>query len=298
MSTPGAGTGRDLKTEILLLAVIGIWAANYPLTKYGIAGLDILVFNAIRFVVAALVIAAIFVFRPDGRPVARSDWLPLLRTGVIASVFYQVAFIVGLSFTTAGNSAILLATAPLWTVVLHARLHKEPISQQVWRGMALSLIGVVLIVVGSGKKIEVGGTALAGDLICLGAAFLWAVNTNMQKPLLTRYSPVQVSLIIVAVGAVGLSAIAVPSAVTMSWREVHWTYYAAAVASGAASIGVANVFWSYGVKRLGPSRTGNFGNLTPVMAFVFSYLTLHEEIGVLQIAGAAITLGGIWYARR
>jgi drug/metabolite transporter (DMT)-like permease len=298
MSASGAGTGRDLKTEILLLAVIAIWAANYPLAKFGIAGLDILVFNAIRFVVAAVVIAAIFAIRPDGRHIARFDWPPLIRAGVIASVLYQVGFIIGLSLTTAGNSAILLATAPLWTVVLHARLHKERISQQVLRGMAISLIGIVLIVVGSGKKIEVGGTALAGDLICLAAAFLWAANTNMQKPLLTRYSPVQVSLIMVAVGAVGLSLIAVPSAVTMSWGNVHWTYYAAAVLSGAASIGIANVFWSYGVKRLGPSRTGNFGNLTPVMAVVFSYLTLHEEIGVLQVAGAAITLGGIWYARR
>ncbi len=298
MSGSGSGVERDVRLELLLLLVIGIWAANYPLAKFGIAGLDIFVFNAIRFVVAAGVIAVILLFRPDGKRVARADWSPLIKAGFIASVLYQVAFIIGLNMTTAGNSAILLATSPLWTAVLHARLHNERISRQVWRGMALSLAGIVLIVVGSGKKIEVGGTALAGDLICLGAAFLWAANTNMQKPLLTRYSPVQVSLIMVAVGAAGLSLIAIPSAVTMSWGEVHWSYYIAAIVSGAASIGISNVFWSYGVKRLGPSRTANFGNLTPVMAFVFSYVALREEVGFLQIIGAGITLAGVWYARR
>ena len=102
----------------------------------------------------------------------------------------------------------------------------------------------------------------------------------------------------IAVGAAGLTIAAVPSARTFDWSAVHWTSYAAAVVSGALSIAIANVFWSVGVKYLGPGRTGNFGNLVPVLAFIVSYVVLDEDILLIQIVGAAVTVGGLWIARR
>ena len=70
------------------------------------------------------------------------------------------------------------------------------------------------------------------------------------------------------------------------------------MASGAFSIGVANAIWTFGVKRLGPGRTSNFQNLVPVLAFIISYFTLNEEIAPIHFVGAAVTIAGVWYARR
>lgn len=167
-----------------------------------------------------------------------------------------------------------------------------------WLGMAISLCGVVLIILGSGKTFELGGQALIGDLICLAAAVMWAFSTNLQKPLLLHNTPLYVAMIMVSVGAVGLSAMAIPAAVQMDWSSVGWTYWAATVASGALSIGISNVFWSRGVQRLGPGRTANFSNLVPVLALFISFITLREELHLLQLVGAAITIGGVWLARR
>ena len=161
-----------------------------------------------------------------------------------------------------------------------------------------SFIGVLMIIIGSGKKLEIGSSALFGDLITVGAAFLWGLNTNLQKPLLARYSPMQLTLAMITVGALGLSLSAAPSAMEFNWGAVDWTYYAAALASGALSIALANVGWSVGVKRLGPSRTANFGNLVPVLAFLISYLVLDENVLLIQVFGAAVTIGGVWLARR
>ena len=289
---------REIIAEVLLLAVVLIWASNFPIAKYAISRLDVFVFNGIRYIVAALVLALIFRLRFTWTPIQKDDWPKLLRAGLVANVFYQVAFIVGLSLTTAGNSAVLLATAPLWTVFLNARIHRERIGPLIWTGMVASLIGVVMIIIGSGKKLEFGGTELFGDVISLAAAFLWGLNTNLQKPLLTRYSTLQISLVMILVGAVVLSAIAVPAALTLDWGSVHWTYYAAAIVSGALSSAIANIFWSFGVKRLGPRKTGNFSNLVPVLALAISYFTLHEELFLIQFIGAAVTIAGVWVARR
>lgn len=289
---------REIVAEVLLLAVVIIWASNFPIAKFAISRLDIFLFNGIRYVVAALMLAIIFRARFPWTPIQKTDWPKLLRAGFVANVLYQVAFIVGLSMTTAGNSAVLLATAPLWTVFLNARIHREKIGPLIWAGMVVSLIGVVMIIIGSGKKLEFGGTELFGDLISLAAAFLWGLNTNLQKPLLARYATLQISLVMILVGAVVLAVIAIPAALALDWGSVHWTYYASAIVSGALSIAIANIFWSFGVKRLGPRKTGNFSNLVPVLALVIAYFTLHEELFLIQFIGAGVTLGGVWLARR
>lgn len=289
---------REIAAEISLLFVMLIWGANYPLAKYALGGMNTFVFNAIRFAVAAIVLLLFFLLRSEWKPVQKGDWGKLIRAGFVGNVIYQMAFIIGLSLTTAGNSAVLLSTSPLWTVFLNARMHKEKIRPLTWAGMAISLLGIILIIAGSGKKIALGGNELIGDIIILCAAILWALNTNLQKPLLVHYSPAQLSLVMIAIGSLGLSVVALPAVVTFDWAALDWTYYVAAIASGAFSIGIANLVWSRGVKRLGPSRTSNFNNLVPVIALMISYFTLHEQLLPIQFVGAGITVIGIWIARR
>jgi len=296
MITPDRPSERH--TDMLLLFVVVIWAANYPAAKYAIEGLDLFVFNGVRYVVAAVVLAAIFFSRSSWQHIERADWPKLIRAGIVANVLYQMMFIVGLRMTTAGNSAILLATSPLWTIFIDSRIHRSLISLSMWLGMALSLCGIFIIVFGSSQKLEIGGMALVGDLLSLAAAFLWGFSTNLQKPLLVRYSPTQVALVMISAGAVGLSLVAVPPALTARWMAIDWKYYLAAILSGALSIGLGNAVWSHGVKKLGPGRTANYSNLVPVLALVISYFGLEESLTYVQCIGAGVTLVGVWVARR
>ena len=118
---------QELRAEAWLLLVVLIWAANYPLAKWAISGMDTLIFNAIRFVTAAAVTASLFFSRSSWQPMDRKGWWGIIRTGVVAHVCYQLIFLFGLSMTTAGNSAVLLSTSPLWTLFINAKLHKEKI---------------------------------------------------------------------------------------------------------------------------------------------------------------------------
>jgi len=290
--------GRDLQAELLVVVCVILWAANYSVSKFAIGRLDPLVFNALRYLVAAACLWGFFSAAGRWTPVSRADRPHLFRAGFIANFVYQITFIIGLTLTSAGNAAILLATAPLWTVVIHARVSRKAIPDAVWFAMALSLAGIAMIVLGSGKRVEFGSSAMVGDGICLVAAVLWAVTTNLQKPLLGRYSPLQVALVMVTIGAVGLTAVALPFTGRVDWRGVEWPFFAAAAASGALSIAAGNVLWAIGVKRLGPDETANFGNLIPVVAFVISYGILGERFEMLQVVGACVTVAGVWLARR
>jgi len=289
---------RERRAEFLLLVVVIIWAANYPVIKYGIGALSPFVFNAVRYVAAAAVLAIMLFRRSEWQPVAAGDWNRLLRAGIVANVIYQIAFIVGINLTTAGNAAILLNTSPLWTLFLSARMHREKISRKMWTGMLISVAGVAMIIFGSGREFSLGGTAVYGDVITLGAAALWGLNNNLQKPLLAKYPTLQVTYIMIMIGAIGLALVAVPPTLTKEWSGAHWLPLFVAALSGAISIGIANLFWSMGVKYLGPGRTAIFNNLIPILAFLVSSLTLNEPVTAIHFLGAAVTIAGVWYARK
>ncbi len=289
---------NETNAEALLLVVVFIWALNAPLAKYGLSGLNVWVFNSIRFVCAAIVLAVIFFSRSNLTPPSKRDWWLLIRLGLIANVIYQLAYIWGLKLTTAGNSAVLLSTAPIWTALINARLNKEPIPRRALSGMLVSFMGILLIIVGSGKKLEFGSQALYGDLLSLGAAVLWAFNTTLQKPLLSRFSTMQLSVISISIGAIGLSVAALPELLRLSYASVEPRFWVIPIVSGVLSIAVSNVFWSYGVKHLGARRTGVYNNLVPVIAFIASYVALHENVLAIQAVGAAITVVGVGLARR
>lgn len=295
--TPFSKTA-ERRAELLLFIVVSIWALNAPFAKYGLGGLDVWIFNGIRFAVAPLFLLGIFLSRNSWVPVLRSDWPKLIGLGLLGNFFYQIFYILGLNMTTAGNSAVLLATSPLWTALLSAWIYKGRVYPQQWLGMSISFFGIVLIIIGSGKKLAFGSEAIFGDLLSLGGAILWALNTNLLKPLLTRYSAMQISVVTIGVGGVCLIGAAVPNALAHSWSSTKPIFYAIPIISGAFSNAIAVVLFSYGIKIIGPSRTANFSNLIPVIAFVAAYLTLHEEVAVIQAVGAGVTVTGVWIARR
>ena len=287
-----------VSAEFLLVTTVVIWAANNTLVKWALGGVDPLVFNSIRFGVASGVIALVFLVRSRWVVVQRGDWVRLVGLGILASVAYQMAFIMALRMTTVANCSVLIATSPLWTMVFYAWIHKERILPEALAGMIISLVGVVMIIIGSGHRLHLGGEELIGDLISLIAAVIWALNSNFQKSLLTRYSSVQLNLVSVLVGAIGLTLFALPSGLSMDWSSVQAGYIVAAVLSGGISIGLASIFWSVGVKRLGPAHAANFSNLVPVIAFAVAFLVIHEQVAALQLAGSGVTIFGVWLARR
>jgi drug/metabolite transporter (DMT)-like permease len=285
-------------TENLLLVVVFIWAANASLLKFGISGMDVLVFNSIRFLVAGTTLIIIYLSRTTWKHISKGDLLKMLGLGILAHVLYQMAYIFGLKNTTVGNSAIILSTSPLWTVFFNSMIHKEKVPSQAWWGTGVSLVGIVLIVVGTGSELTFGGNAMLGDMLSFAAALLWALNTTLQKDLLKDYSAMQLSAVLVCVGAVVLTLVAIPSSIHLEWRTIGSEYYAAAVISGGLSIGASTVLWAVGIKNIGPRKTANFNNLVPILAFIFAYFALGEKIYPLQVLGAGITLVGVYLARR
>ncbi len=288
---------RDLATDIGLIALAVIWGVNFSVVKEVLTVLDPLALNALRFPLAAAALWPV-VRRLPPTEVDRGDRIRLVALGLLGNVVYQAFFIFGIDATLAGNAALLLATSPVWTVLLSSAVGHERPKTLVFAGAAVTLGGMVLVVLGRGDVITVDATTLRGDVLMVLAALLWATYTVGSARLVSRYGPVRVTTWTLWVGTPFLVLLGAPSLLRTPWAATPAWVWAGVAYAGVFSVAIAYLLWYRGVQRLGTSRTAVYSNMVPVAALLTAWIWLGEIPSSAQLSGAAIILAGIWLARR
>lgn len=296
MPTPA----RFSRHEAALLGTILIWGANFPIFKGALVGLHPHLANALRFVFAVLVLTGVYVSRVSEPwatfvyTVKRYGWT-LFGLTFLGYILYQLAFVVGVSQTSAGSAALLMATSPLWTALLGHVTRVERLTARTWGGLLASMSGA-MVVVGSAASGNTQDTILGNGLM-LAAAMLWGAYTVLSRPLLGKLSPVVISYVEIIMALPFLFLIAIPFTNWASVATVSWGTWGALVYSGALSIGVAFILWNAAVQKLGPGQTVIYANLTPFVALLFSAWWLDEVIRPTQILGGALIVSGLIYVK-
>jgi len=290
---PLQGSSADLG----LLVMATIWGVNFPVIKAALNEISPLAFNALRFPLAAITVFLILKARggvtwPEGR-----DLPAVIGLGILGNVVYQGFFIFGVDATLAGNASILLATIPIWTLILSTRLRHESPGPLVWLGVLGTLGGMILVVLGGNLTVAMRDATLRGDILMVGAAVTWATYTVSSRHLVWKYGATPVAAWTLWVGSTGLVLLGLPSVVHLPVREISMVAWCGVVYAGVLAIGLAYVLWNRGIRRIGSSRTAAYQNLTPVVALLVSWIWLQEVPSALQVTGAAVVLAGVSLAR-
>jgi drug/metabolite transporter (DMT)-like permease len=119
--------------------------------------------------------------------------------------------------------------------------------------------------------------------------------------LLKRYTErvpgIPLSAVTMVGGAVPLVLLAAPQLVATPWPALPLGAWGAVAYSGLLALAVAYLFWYRGVRVIGPTRSGMYSNLQPVVALIVAWLALGEAPTGLQVAGAFAIMAGIFLTR-
>jgi drug/metabolite transporter (DMT)-like permease len=290
-----------LATDLPLLFVVAIWGANFPILKWALAAMPPHVMNIFRFVVSAAVLGGLYAWQRRGTSRAffapmRTHGRQLAVLGLVGYVLYQVCFIVGVSHTTAGSAALIMASAPLWTAILSRIDGQESLQGGTWVGLLLSLAGTGLVVSAGTAEVNVG--SLWGNGLMLAAAILWGAYTAYNKRVVHDVSPTGATFMGILVALPVLTAIGLPDLPDVVWRRVDLWVWVAVVFSGGLSTGIAFVIWNTAVKDVGASNTAVYSNLVPFVALLGGALFLDEPVRWPQLAGGGLIIGGLLVVRR
>lgn len=192
----------------------------------------------------------------------------------------------------AGTAALLVNVAPVVVAVLAGLLLGEGFPARLLAGMAIAFGGVVLIA----TTTSAGGTDVAGVLLGLLAALVYAGAAVAQKRLLARVDALTVTWIGAVAGTVALLPY-LPALLT----EL-------ATASGATTAGIAylGVFptavafltWGYALSRTTAGRLAAATYAVPPIVVLLSWTLLGEFPAPLALAGGLLCLAGVAVATR
>jgi drug/metabolite transporter (DMT)-like permease len=282
-------------TDLMLLTMAVIWGVNFVVVKYATQIFNPVAFTGLRVGAAALLLLTVAFAR--GRiSLPRRDLIGLLLLGVIGNGLYQLFFVHGVARTRAGNAALIVGAAPA-IIALFARLRGlERLKRMTIVGIALSVIGVGLVIAGSAKPTN-GQTTLLGSVLVFGGVLCWTVYTILLQPYTKRIDVFRLSAITMVGGAVPLLIASTPSLIATNWAAVGSGGWFALFYSSVISMGVAYLFWYRGLRVLGPTRTAVYSNLQPIIALLVAWAFIGEIPTIFQGVGAATIIAGVFLTR-
>jgi len=286
------------RTDLLLLLMAAIWGTNYAVVKQTLREMLPLSFNAVRFSLASILLFFALRLSEGGFLLDRRDFRRILVLGAIGHTLYQLLFICGIAITTASLSALMLATSPLFVVLIDLLMGVEKPSRRIVFGVLLSLAGVFMLVVGSSSGLTSSERQVIGGALVLAGSVCWAAYTVFSKPYLVRYSPLRFTATTMILGTIILDLLAIPSLLAEEWQAISFEGWVGLAYSLGLAVVLGYVIWEIGVQKVGPGRTAIYQNLIPVIATAVSCLWLGETIGGAQIVGAGMVFLGIYLTRR
>lgn len=287
----------------LVLLVVLMWGINFPILKQALSAMHPFALNVFRFMTSVVALWVMMAIR--NRSFKLFSWEALkphlgvvLGLGMLGFFFYQLAFISGIERTTAGNSALIMSSSPIWTAITGMLFGYEHLRSKAWVGLILSLLGTFLIVLFGNNAVAFSSEYLIGNLITLLASILWGAYTAFSRPVTQKVDALTL-IIIGLLCAFPLNLfIAFPYFEQIDWSHVTFSVWAAILYSGGLSTGIAVAIWVIVVKRAGATHTAVFGNLVPLVALIGGYFLLGETITVPQIMGGSFIIGGLVIMRK
>lgn len=282
--------------HLAALFTVAVWGATFVSTKVLIAnGLTPAEIFLIRFSLAYLAILP-FARTPF---VARSlrDELLLLAAGVSGGSLYFLLENLALEFAPASNVSLIVCTAPVWTaLVLSLTDRSERMSRRQTLGAAIAFAGMVLVVLNGHFVLKL---APRGDLLALGAAWLWMLYSLFIKRLGGRYPALFITRKVFFYGLLTI----------LPWFAFHPFGVTAQLLARPAVWGnllflglvasmLCYLLWNAAMHRLGAVRTTNYIYINPLVTILTAAAFIDERITPGALVGAALILYGMWRAER
>ncbi len=292
---PGAKT-RIGPAGLAFLAITSIgWGFNWPVTKYLIGYLPPLTLRGTTGVIGASLLAVLALVWGQPLRVPRALWPRLVLAAILNVGCWMVLMGFALVYLPASEATLVAYTMPVWASLLAWPILGERPNLLRVLALVMAFAGLTAILGGGGFVPSL--TKLFGILMALGGALGFATGAVLAKKL-----PIDLPPVSAAAWQIGIGCL--PVAITGFLFE-H-SNFGGLTSNGWLLFGystvvqfcIAYVAWFAALARL-PASVAAIGTMAvPVIGVVASALTLHEPLGLGQIAALAFTLAGVALATR
>ncbi len=276
----------DTKTTVALVVTLLFWSSAYTGIKVGLQAFNPFHMALYRFLVASLALAVYALITGMRLPDLRD--LPLiLLSGCLGFTVYHAALNYGEITVTAGAASFLIGLSPIFTALLAVAFLGERLKRNTWAGMVIGFLGTTLIAFGEGGGLHFN----SGALVVLTAALSFSVFFIIQKPLLTKYKPFDLTTYSIWAGT--LCMLVFLPGFFQDLGKAPLQAHLTVIYLGIFPAALAYVTWAFFMSKIPASRAASFLYINPILATIVAFIWIGEIPSVLTLAGGIIVLAGL-----
>ena len=276
------------------LVFLCLWSGGYVAAKYGLGYAEPMTFLSLRYASVMVIMLVLFVAIKPPLPKRGVDWLHLAIVGfLIQSVYFGMCYMAFREGIAVGSLALIFSLQPILVGLVAPGWAGEPVKRLTWLGLALGLLGAV-VVIAARSSIEVPSAlelffALLA-LIGIAGGALWEKRFGLS------HHPVTANLVGYAAGLLGV----VPFMLWLETMRVQWT---GGFVLSLTYLTIGNSIIAIGLLlamiRAGDvSKVSSLFFMVPPLAAFFAWLILGEIMPVTAWVGFVIAALGVWLATK
>jgi drug/metabolite transporter (DMT)-like permease len=292
MTIPARAASGSSNSAIAILIISSIlWGSSFVSIKIGLEYVNPYDFVFLRLAVAsAIMVSTLFFLGRMRLSVFKegSVWILGLLNGVAFSLQY-----IGLLYTTAGKTALLVNLNVIIVALLSWRMFGESIGWRKILGVALGVVGAAMIATNGDLSSLMQGE-IFGDMLVFSAGIVWAFFIVLHKRILSRSerSVIELSAVVMLVTAVALLPIAavfgglnLVSVSLAGWSLVAFTAIVCTV--------LPYALWIFALKAVTATVSSIVSMVEVASALILSAILLREAYNAVAVVGAIVILVSI-----
>ena len=266
---------------VALAVVTAVWGLTFVQVKDAVALYPLFAFLAVRFAIAALVLAVPAAGRM--RSLGRRGGTAGAALGLLLALGYALQT-AGLERTTVSSAGFITGLYVVFTPLLALLLFRTRVGRAVWLGVVLAVAGLAML---SG----VGAGDAGGDLLVLGGSAAYSLQIVLMERYAPRYDAVAFTQAEMLAACAGFAVVAV--ALGQVELPRGWTVWGALLVTGVFASALGFLVQTWAQRRLSAARTALAFALEPVWAGLFGFWLAGDRLGVLGWGGCAVIMAGI-----
>jgi len=273
---------------VLLIVSSALWGSGFVAVKIGLNYINPFLFAFLRMGVAGVIQLGILMSLGGLRLQTlkeKSVW----TLGLLNAMGFTLQF-VGMQFTTAAKTALLIDMNVVFVALLSRRFSNESFGLRKQLGVVLGIVGAVMITTGGDLSTLTQGQ-LIGDGLVFSAGLVWAGFMVLHKYEQTRHewNAVELSALVMLMtaallipGALVLGGLNAAPITTIGWEWVAYTAIATTV--------VPYAIWIVALRAVTATIAAVVGMVEIVTTMILSSLLLGETYGTVTLVGAILVL--------
>jgi drug/metabolite transporter (DMT)-like permease len=285
---------RDFTANAGAFVAAILFGASVVAVRVAVRDIPPLTLAVLRFGQGGLLLLLLLlVWARDLLRIKGKDIPYLLLLGAIFFTIFPVTFNMSLRLTQASRGALMLATMPLWSVLLARLAKKERLGTRQLCGVLLTFAGVGIVLAERGLTFSGPGLSLAGDALMLVTALCGAVYGVLAKRMLGRYKALTVTTYTMIFGTLLLVPVLVFEDPSSAIARMTGNTVMLVLFLGIFGGAIGYLLWTSALTRLSPTQVAVYVNLNPMIATLLGATLLSEKLTGTFIAGFVGVVGGV-----